>query len=102
MRTRLRRAWMGLATLAGRPRGFFSPYRYAGGVVAPAGYPVLETRFAAAFDAAPTGGMAVPADVIAAIGAVAGELSALDGPAPAPRWEQTWYPRLDGAAAYAI
>jgi hypothetical protein len=29
-------------------------------------------------------------------------LVSFDGPAPEPRWSQDWFPRLDGAAAYAI
>lgn len=101
-RTRLRRLSMGLATLAGRPRGFFSPYRHAASVVAPAGYPSLAPVFERAFAAPPTGAMAVPADVIAAIRTHAGRLAAFDGPPPEPRWDQSWYPRLDGVAAYAI
>ena len=32
----------------------------------------------------------------------AAELKALDGPPPVPRWTQSWFPRLDGAATYAI
>ncbi|MEO1774448.1 MAG: class I SAM-dependent methyltransferase [Pseudomonadota bacterium] len=102
MRERWRRLMMGAATLLGRPRGFFSPYRYAATVGLPAGYPALETAFAGAFAAEATGGMLTSADVLAAIGARAGALAALDGPAPRPRWGQSWYPRLDGAAAYAI
>ncbi|MEM6422157.1 MAG: hypothetical protein AAF698_06175 [Pseudomonadota bacterium] len=39
---RWRRLAMGLAKLLGRPRGFFSPYRYAESVVLPAGYPAPE------------------------------------------------------------
>ncbi|MEM6422725.1 MAG: class I SAM-dependent methyltransferase, partial [Pseudomonadota bacterium] len=68
----------------------------------PAGYPALEGVFERAFAAGATGGLAAPADVLAAVGARAGALKALDGPAPRPRWGQSWYPRLDGAAAYAI
>lgn len=29
-------------------------------------------------------------------------LAQLDGPPPVPRWDQSWFPRLDGAAAFAI
>lgn len=102
LRLGLRRIAMGLATLADRPRGFFSPYRYAETVAPPDGYPALEVVFARAFAAAPTGGLAVPADVLAALSDEAHAFATLDGPAPRPRWRQTWYPRLDGAAAYAI
>lgn len=41
-------------------------------------------------------------DVLGWIDAYADDLLALDGPAPEPRWTQDWFPRLDGAAAYAI
>ncbi|MEM8624845.1 MAG: class I SAM-dependent methyltransferase [Pseudomonadota bacterium] len=93
---------MMIATVFGSPQGFFSPYRYADAVSAPQRYPALEARFAAAFDRAATGGMACPADVFHAIERHSAPLAALGGSLPAPRWEQTWYPRLDGAAAYAI
>ena len=29
-------------------------------------------------------------------------LAGLNGPPPEPRWGQSWFPRLDGAAAYAL
>ncbi|MEM6676493.1 MAG: class I SAM-dependent methyltransferase [Pseudomonadota bacterium] len=107
---RLRRLAFGLSTLVGRPRGFFSPYRHAPGIRSPAGYPALEPIFAEAFARAPTDGandptaspMECPADVITALDACADALQGFDGPAPEPRWTQSWYPRLDGAAAYAI
>ncbi|MEL6768848.1 MAG: class I SAM-dependent methyltransferase, partial [Pseudomonadota bacterium] len=38
----------------------------------------------------------------AAIAEHAVALAGLKGPPPRPRWAQSWYPRLDGAAAYAI
>ena len=84
---------MGLATLLGRKRGFFIPHRYAG-AVAPCAYPALETHLAAC----------VPAfeSVLAAIAAHAERLGEMRGPAPAPRFDQAWFPTLDAAAAYAI
>ena len=93
-RGRLRRLGMGLATLAGRPRGFFSPYARAGAVVPPAGYPEIETAFRAAEPAMRM--------VLAGIDAHADRLAGFDGPPPEPRWGQSWFPRLDGAAAYAL
>ena len=85
---------MGLATLAGLPRGFFSPYRYAG-TVAPAGpYPAVEAAFRAAEGAF--------AEVLDAVDAHAPRLATFDGPPPEPRWGQSWFPRLDGAAAYVL
>lgn len=94
MRKRLRRLMMGLSTLAGRPRGFFSPYRYAAGVDAPRGYPELE----AIFD------LARPAieETLGWIAEDAAVLDAFNGPAPLPRWDQVWFTAFDGASTYAI
>jgi predicted O-methyltransferase YrrM len=88
-----RRLAMGLATLLGRKRGFFIPHRYAA-AVAPCTYPALEPYLAAC----------VPAfeSVLADIETHAGQLAALCGPAPAPRFDQAWFPTLDAAAAYAL
>ena len=47
LRATRRRISFGLSTLFGlAPRGFFIPYRYAGGVEAPERYPALEPIFA--------------------------------------------------------
>ena len=90
-----RRLRMGLETLKGqRAQGFFTPYRYADQIIAPAGYPELERLFAVAEPSM----RAVLGDVSAA----REELTALDGPPPIPRWDQSWFPRLDGAAAFTI
>lgn len=94
---RLRLWRMGLATLFGRrPQGFFIPYRYADQV--PRDRPpyrpfeALFERHRPAFQA-----------VLDAIDAHAAALHAIGGePPPAPRWTQTWFPRLDAAAAYAL
>lgn len=91
----LRRLSMGLQTvLGGRPMGFFTPYRYAAEVRAPARYDALEVLFHAAEPRM--------AEVLDDIDAAAEELLAFQGPPPRPRWDQTWFPRLDGAAAYVI
>ena len=90
----LRRIRMGLQTLTGWPRGFFTPYRYAAQVATPLGYPELESVFCAAEPAM--------VEVLAHIDSSALELAALNGPPPIPRWRQSWFPRLDGAAALAI
>ena len=85
---------MGLATLlGGRPRGFFIPHRYADRV-APCGYPALEATFATSWPAFDR--------VLAAIETLAPELRRLGGPAPAPRFDQDWFPPFDAAAAYAL
>lgn len=86
---------MGLQTLTGgRAQGFFVPYRYADQVEAPTAYPALEARFEAF--------RTEMAGILDAIDAARSELAALNGPPPIPRWDQSWFPRLDGAAAYAI
>ncbi|MEM1300899.1 MAG: class I SAM-dependent methyltransferase [Pseudomonadota bacterium] len=86
---------MGLETLqGGRAQGFFSPYRYADRVSAPEGYPELEAVFLAAEPAMEC--------VLDRIDANADALAALAGPPPMPRWDQSWFPRLDGAATWAV
>ena len=86
---------MGLETLSGeRAQGFFIPYRYAHQVRSPGTYPALEARFAEALPAIEL--------VLSDVDESADVLTALDGPPPIPRWSQSWFPRLDGAAAYAI
>ncbi len=89
-----RRLGMGLATLAGARRGFFSPYRYAGTVAPPGPYPEIEAAFRAA-----EGAFAAVLDGIETLGP---RLATFDGPPPEPRWGQAWFPRLDGAAAYVL
>ncbi|MEO1190507.1 MAG: class I SAM-dependent methyltransferase [Pseudomonadota bacterium] len=94
MRAKTRRLAFGLSTLLGLgQRGYFIPARYAGqDRVAP--YPALEPLFQAAEPAF--------AGLLREIDALAPALLALGGEPPAPRWEQDWFPRLDGAAAYAL
>ncbi len=90
---RLRR--MALETIEGtRKQGFFLPYRYAEGVKAPSAYPAVE----AVFDRCRDRFQAVLDD----IEACADVLEGFDGPPPKPRWNQDWFPRTDGAAAYAM
>jgi hypothetical protein len=92
--TGLRRLGMGLATVTGLARqGFFIPYRYAGSVV-PGDYPALLPLFRAAEPRF--------AEVLAMAGAWSDSLRGMQGPAPEPRWDQDWFPGIDGAAAYAI
>lgn len=87
---------MGLNTLfGGRAQGWFIPYRYADTVTEPAGYPALEPVFSAS-----RSDMEI---FLAAIDGFADDLRAIgpDRP-PQPRWNQGWFPRLDGAAAYTM
>jgi predicted O-methyltransferase YrrM len=98
IRSTARRLWLGLSTLLGRRRGFFIPYRYAHRLSPPGGrspYRQIEQLFAA--DAAKF------VAELHALAQYAGALSAIGRqPAPAPRWDQDWFPRLDAAVAYAM
>ncbi len=88
---------MGLATVLGvARRGFFIPYRHADSVPSPvAAYAALADRLAAS-------GPALSAH-LAAIERLAPDLEAIgEDSAPAPRWRQGWFPRIDAAAAYAM
>ena len=91
-----RRGVLGLATMLGfRPRGFFIPYRHAD-AVAESAYPAIEKLFASR-----------ETEFAAVLGQIDGFEPDLrnihpDAQAPAPRWNQDWFPRLDAAAAYAI
>ena len=83
-----------MSTLLGRPQGFFSPYRYADTVRLPTTYSALEAVFAAAVPRMEA--------VLEEIARHRDRLASLAGPPPEPRWDQNWFPRLDGAAAYAL
>lgn len=86
---------MARRTLDGEAReGFFIPYRYAESVAPPGPYPAFERLFAA-HEPAMRG-------VLAEIDAWTDALAAFAGPAPRPRWDQDWFPRADGAAAFAL
>lgn len=90
----LRRLRFGLSTVLGlKPLGFFIPYRYAGSV-APLGYPALLPLFEEAHGRF--------ADVLSGIESHGQDLRRIahgNGPA---RFDQSWFPRLDAAAAYAM
>lgn len=90
-----RRLALGLPTLlGGRPRGWFIPHRHADAAPAPAHYAALEPLFRAAEPAF--------RDWLAGLADFAEDLARLEGPPPIPRWTQDWFPRLDGATAYAM
>lgn len=82
-----------LRTLGVRGGAFVIPYRHAAQVT-PIAYPMLESLFAASEPS-----MRAWLD---RMDALAGALQALDGPPPEPRWQQDWFPRLDGAALYTL
>jgi predicted O-methyltransferase YrrM len=92
-RGRRRRLAMGLSTLLGSARGFFIPQRYAA-LVEPCTYPALESYFAACIPAFQS--------LLAEIERHGARLNQMRGPAPQPRFDQDWFPRLDAAAAYAM
>ncbi|MCS6879496.1 MAG: class I SAM-dependent methyltransferase [Geminicoccaceae bacterium] len=74
--------------------GFFLPHRYAERIRPPSSYPELEDLFARAEPRM--------AAVLALAEGFARELAAMRGPAPEPRLDQDWFPRLDAAVAYAL
>ena len=99
MERRARRTWFGLLTVLGLARrGIFIPYRHAATLDSPGAsktHPALEAHLRAherGFE-----------DVLALIEGYGAALEAIKGgPAPAPRFNQDWFPRLDAAATYAI
>lgn len=76
-------------------RGVFVPHRYAASLSPPAHYPELDPVFAAAEPA-----MRRTLEAIDAHGAIVERFDA--APPPMPRWQQDWFPGLDGAAAYTL
>ena len=99
VRERRRRLRFGLSTVLGYGRrGFFIPYRHAGCLPAPGARPTyraIEARFRACEPRF--------AATLALVEAQAETLAGLGGePAPAPRWSQDWFPRLDAAMAYGL
>ena len=84
-----------LTILGMTQKGVFVPYRYASGLLADMPVPELE----AVFEAAEPG----MAEVLAQVDQYSEIIEKFDGAKPpAPRWQQDWFPGLDGAAAYAI
>ncbi|MGM0586383.1 MAG: class I SAM-dependent methyltransferase [Pseudomonadota bacterium] len=84
-----------LTALGATPQGLFAPYRLAGRLPdPPRDYPEVGEVLAAAEPRME--------EVLEAIDGLAGALAGFDGPPPAPRWNQNWFARTDGAAAYAL
>ena len=95
-----RRLWFGLLTVLGLARrGFFIPHRYAGALPPPVArtpYPALEALFARHRPRF--------REVLGWIESAADGLTRIEAraPPPAPRWGQSWFPRLDAALAYTL
>ena len=94
-----RRLQLGLPTLLGLARkGYFIPYRYADSIpesAAREGYPWVATLFS---NAEPEFlKLLEDTDRVADIAARFSGATP-----PSPRWQQSWFPRLDGLAAYAM
>ncbi len=101
MRSFLRYHGFGLATLLGlRQLGIFIPYRYVDRLAPPDIMPEVESFF--------HGAEATFAAVLSAVDGYADDLLAIakakKPPAGmiAPRFNQSWFPRLDAAVAYAL
>ncbi|WMS44751.1 class I SAM-dependent methyltransferase [Acuticoccus sp. MNP-M23] len=94
-RAQRRTVSFGLQTVLGlRQKGFFIPMRGAASAAGWADRPF--TALAAKFRAAEPAFLAH----LDAIDGFADDLAAIKGPPPEPRFNQTWFPRLDAAALY--
>jgi hypothetical protein len=94
MKGRLRRVLFGLMTITGLARrGWFIPYRHAP-EPRRAAYAALERLFVAARPRFGT--------LLDDMDRCAASLKAIPVDGPGLRWRQSWFPRLDAAAAYAI
>lgn len=94
-----RRLTLGLPTILGlSQKGYFIPYRYAGGICGKADrqpYPLIEEMFRAR-----EGDFL---DLLDCPDQIAELARRFDGaPPPEPRWQQVWFPRLDALAAYLM
>ncbi len=96
---RMRRFLMGVSTVSGfRRRGFFIPYRYAGTVPGPGARPPYE-----AIERTFHERRGVFGEFLQRLDGFAGDLRRIGADAPPlARWNQDWFPRLDGAAAYTM
>ncbi len=95
----MRRLRMGLNTVLGfKKQGFFIPYRYADTVPASRKGAVYGPLFIQMQNAEESF-----KQFLNDISRYSNELVSLgQEKPPKPRWEQDWFPRLDGAAAYAM
>ena len=94
-----RRTWFGLQTVLGlAERGFFIPYRHAETARRNG-----KARHYAAVEDLLAGRQTAFEGVLADLERYRDDLQRIgDRPAPAPRWTQDWFPRLDAAVAYAM
>ena len=96
-RAKRRTVSFGLQTVLGlRRKGFFIPMRNADTATAWAHHPYDSLR--PSFEAAEEWIL----DHLAIIEAHRADLSRIKGPPPQPRFDQSWFPRLDAAALYAL
>ncbi len=98
-RVRRRRLWFGLLTLFNLARrGFFIPYRYAGTLPDAGERPAYD-----AIEGLMNGYRPFFAEFLTDMTRYAGDFARIgaDQP-PQPRWNQSWFPRLDAAAAYSL
>lgn len=98
IRGRARRLGFGLATLFGSRRGFFIPYRYADRLSDAGRRPTYESveRRLAGLTSQFAAQLQSIEDFVDRLRAIGNE------PAPAPRWQQDWFTRLDAAMAYTM
>jgi hypothetical protein len=92
----LKQKWYAVATALGMTsRGVFVPHRYARSLLPDMQVPELEPLFRAAEP-----GMV---DLLAEMAQYEERWQGFTGANPPdPRWEQSWFPGLDGAAAYTL
>ncbi len=96
---RMRRWKFGLKTLFGSsPAGYFIPYRYANETANTVGRPSYPAIEAMMEQAAPT----MKAWLTKAATYQEEFASFGNATPPEPRWQQSWFPRLDGMMAYII
>jgi hypothetical protein len=92
----LKRKWNAIATALGMtPQGVFVPHRYAQSLLPDVPVPELQPLFRAA--------QPVMTDLLTEMAGHPDRWQAFSGANPPyPRWEQSWFPGLDGAAAYSM
>lgn len=96
---RMRRWKFGLKTLFGSsPAGYFIPYRYASETAKTVGRPTYPAVAAMMEHAAPT----MKAWLTKAANYQDAFASFGNATPPDPRWQQSWFPRLDGMMAYIL